>query len=100
MALSIPCDHCAWEGPADEVGEHLDASPECAKLALEEANSDMETLEAMQAIAPRACKHGYDLVGPNSHRTALGVSRCQYPEQVDAKSRKILDRLDSLYGGR
>ena len=39
------------------------------------------------------CPHGYDLVGPNSHRTALGVSRCQHGD-LDEKTRRILEKLD------
>ncbi len=35
MSRPIPCDYCTWEGPWMEVGDHLDASPECAKLLLE-----------------------------------------------------------------
>ena len=45
-------------------------------------------------VVATTCKHGYDLVGPNSHRTALGVSRCEHPQTLDQTSQRILDRLD------
>ena len=35
MTKLIDCDFCMWRGPLMEVGEHLDANPECAALALE-----------------------------------------------------------------
>lgn len=32
----IPCDFCSFEGGADELGNHLNASPACKALALEQ----------------------------------------------------------------
>lgn len=40
MAHLIPCDFCAWEGPVESVGDHLDANPECAAALLESCREE------------------------------------------------------------
>lgn len=36
----IPCDFCSFAGAADELGDHLDASPVCRDLALEQMQDE------------------------------------------------------------